>query len=89
MTGDSEPIGSHVDPYDPTSPVRIRPEEQGEEEEVLEGAERDEEGNWKENTYEEAESGKGLERIGSEAWAKRMEDAEVAEPLIGRLETQL
>jgi len=36
LLGDSEPIGAHVDPYDPTSPVRIAPEEQGEYEEVLE-----------------------------------------------------
>jgi hypothetical protein len=35
LLGDSEPIGAHVDPYDPTSPVRIAPEEQGEYEEVL------------------------------------------------------
>lgn len=36
LLGDSEPIGAHVDPYDPTSPVRIAPEDQGEYEEVLE-----------------------------------------------------
>ncbi|KAL1610459.1 hypothetical protein SLS60_002127 [Paraconiothyrium brasiliense] len=36
ILGDSEPIGAHVDPYDPSSPVRIAPEEQGEEVEVLE-----------------------------------------------------
>jgi hypothetical protein len=36
LLGDSEPIGAHVDPYDPTSPIRIAPEEQGEYEEVLE-----------------------------------------------------
>ncbi|KAL5378804.1 hypothetical protein DPSP01_008844 [Paraphaeosphaeria sporulosa] len=36
ILGDSEPIGAHVDPYDPNSPVRIAPEEQGEEIEVLE-----------------------------------------------------
>ena len=36
LLGDSEPIGAHVDPYDPTSPVRIAPEEQGDYEEVLE-----------------------------------------------------
>ncbi len=35
LLGDSEPIGAHVDPYDPTSPVRIAPEEQGDYEEVL------------------------------------------------------
>jgi hypothetical protein len=38
LLGDSEPIGAHVDPYDPTSPVRIAPEEQGEYEEVLDNA---------------------------------------------------
>lgn len=35
ILGDSEPIGAHVDPYDPNSPVRIAPEEQGDEIEVL------------------------------------------------------
>ena len=35
LTGDSEPIGAHVDPFDPTSPIRIRPEEQGDEVERL------------------------------------------------------
>jgi hypothetical protein len=40
LLGESEPIGAHVDPYDPTSPVRIAPEEQGDYEEVLEEADR-------------------------------------------------
>src|SRR5690349_5040866 len=35
ILGDSEPIGARVDPYDPTSPIRIAPEETGEYEEVL------------------------------------------------------
>jgi hypothetical protein len=71
------------------SPIRIRPEEQGDEEEVLAEAKRDEEGNWEKDTYEEAKSGEGLERIGSEQWVKKMEDTEVAEPVIWRLEREL
>ncbi|KAF2653273.1 hypothetical protein K491DRAFT_759800 [Lophiostoma macrostomum CBS 122681] len=90
FTGDSEPIGSHVDPYDITSPIRIRPEEQGDPEEILEEAQRDEMGDLKEkHVYEEAESGEGLMRIGSEKWIKQMEDAEVGEPLISKLEGEL
>ncbi|KAF2263810.1 hypothetical protein CC78DRAFT_267444 [Lojkania enalia] len=36
LLGEAEPIGSRVDPFDPSSPVRISPEELGREEEVLE-----------------------------------------------------
>ena len=64
-------MGAHVDPYDKTSPVRIAPEEQGEEEELLEEMEEGQE--W---GYEAAEVGKGLERVGGEKWVRKFREWE-------------
>jgi hypothetical protein len=76
LLGDSEPIGAHVDPFDPTSPVRISPEEQGEYEEVLDLPENHElkASEW----YEPAEHGKKLMRVGGEAWQKQKLEVERA-----------
>lgn len=81
LLGDSEPIGSRVDPYDPTSPIRISPEETGEEQEVLdEVLTVEEHGQVLEYyPYEEAESGEGLERVGGKQWIKQKEEYELAE----------
>ncbi|KAH7078171.1 actin-domain-containing protein [Paraphoma chrysanthemicola] len=81
LLGDSEPIGAHVDPYDPTSPVRIAPEEQGEYEEVL-----DEEVERHSRTaYVPAEKtnasrpGLKLMRVGGEAWLDQKREVELAQ----------
>lgn len=79
MLGDAEPIGAHVDPYDGTSPVRIAPEETGEEVEVLEEAQVDEEGNVIEYAYEGAESGEGLYWIGGKDWVAQRQEEELEE----------
>lgn len=91
LLGDSEPIGAHVDPYDPTSPVRIAPEEQGEYEEVL-----DEEGGKGEvlqqgrfggleaDKYIPAEEsgrsrpGADLLHVGGEEWLQQKVEADMA-----------
>lgn len=71
LLGDSEPIGAHVDPYDPTSPVRIAPEEQGEYEEVLdEGADFP--------VYTPAERSRRLLRVGSEQWLRQKLEGDMA-----------
>ncbi|KAF2473090.1 uncharacterized protein BDR25DRAFT_341269 [Lindgomyces ingoldianus] len=79
LLGESEPIGAHVDPYDPTSPVRITPEEQGEEQEMLEEAE-DGEGL---GEYEEAVTWDGLEVVGGEKWAKEFNEWQKGDKLRG------
>jgi hypothetical protein len=87
MLGDAEPIGAHVDPYDGTSPVRIAPEETGEELEVLEEAHVDADGNIIEYAYEGAESGEGLYWIGGKEWVSQRKEEELEErfaKLIGR-----
>lgn len=91
LLGDSEPIGAHVDPYDPLSPVRIAPEEQGEEIEVLEGeeinagraggsrlskAERLAE-SLLHRDYEQAKQGP-LMRVGSKEWVEHAEEIDLA-----------
>lgn len=76
MTGDSEPIGAHVDPYDPASPVRIAPEEQGEEVEVLAESVIDEKGDIVEvEPYIPAETGEELQRIGNKKYVRELEEA--------------
>jgi hypothetical protein len=76
LLGDSEPIGAHVDPYDPTSPVRIAPEEQGEELEVIEDAQLDALGLGP--VYEEADNGNRLRHVGSEEWIEQLEEGKLA-----------
>ena len=86
LLGDSEPIGAHVDPYDPTSPVRIAPEEQGEYEEVLE--EEFQRKNLTERDYDyryvPAEDSTGttpgskLMHVGGEAWLDQKHEVELA-----------
>lgn len=82
LLGDSEPIGAHVDPYDPTSPIRIAPEEQGEYEEVLE--ERSRSGAQDEFTYLPAEElgaerpGAKLMRVGGEEWQTQKWEGDLA-----------
>lgn len=71
LLGDSEPIGAHVDPFDPTSPVRISPEEQGEYEEVLEGDGHQKHGLRSSEWYEPASHGKKLMHVGGEAWQQQ------------------
>jgi hypothetical protein len=78
LLGDSEPIGSRVDPYDPTSPVRIAPEETGEEVEVLEDGENTLDGKYSEPEYEEAIISEGLIHVGGEKWIEEMEERELA-----------
>ncbi|KAJ4305086.1 hypothetical protein N0V90_000616 [Kalmusia sp. IMI 367209] len=81
LLGDSEPIGAHVDPYDPTSPVRIAPEEQGEEVEVLEDDERMSEilaDNGAEAVYKEATVGTDLLHVGGKQWTDQMEEGNIA-----------
>ncbi|KAF2865938.1 hypothetical protein BDV95DRAFT_530387 [Massariosphaeria phaeospora] len=80
LTGDSEPIGSHVDPYDATSPVRIAPEEQGEEEEVLvdETGRESRPGEVRDVGYREADEESVLKRVGGVAWLEKMEETELA-----------
>lgn len=72
LLGDSEPIGAHVDPYDPTSPVRIAPEEQGEYEEVLD------EDRAAFPLYEPAEKARGLLRVGGEQWLQQKREGDMA-----------
>jgi hypothetical protein len=94
LLGDSEPIGAHVDPYDPTSPVRIAPEEQGEYEEVLEEESRRRGGHdevqqeslkgFKAGSYVPVENkgrerpGGALLRVGGEEWLQQKVEAEMA-----------
>lgn len=80
LLGDSEPIGAHVDPYDPTSPVRIAPEEQGEEVEVLEEVALNGE---TENpdlgpVYEEAATWHRLRHVGGQQWIEQIEESKLA-----------
>jgi hypothetical protein len=77
IIGDSEPIGSHVDPYDPTSPIRVAPEETGEEQEYIEGTTVHDEWLGEEVEYipyEEAEDGRKLVKIGTPEWIKEQEE---------------
>jgi hypothetical protein len=94
LLGDSEPIGAHVDPYDGTSPVRISPEEYGEEEEVL----VDDDGNAitkdqsLEILYRKAESGHGLRVVGGKDLQREIEEEKIAveyEMLTGKTYTPL
>jgi hypothetical protein len=88
LLGDSEPIGAHVDPYDPTSPVRIAPEEQGEYEEVLdedEDARRNmQSGLAQYQHYTPAEDsglprpGEGLMHIGGAEWLQQKREGDMA-----------
>ena len=73
LLGESEPIGAHVDPYDPTSPVRIAPEDQGEEIEVLE-----EDVVAAFPQYQQAEHGHRLKHVGGEEWFAKNEEADMA-----------
>ncbi|KAF9697324.1 hypothetical protein EKO04_005111 [Ascochyta lentis] len=73
LLGESEPIGAHVDPYDATSPVRIAPEEQGEELEVL-----DDDANAAFPRYQKAEHGRKLRHVGGEAWLANKDEADMA-----------
>ncbi|CAO2658305.1 Nn.00g060280.m01.CDS01 [Neocucurbitaria sp. VM-36] len=75
LLGDSEPIGAHVDPYDPTSPVRIAPEEQGEYEEVL-AEDRQDDAAFP--LYTPAENNRGLLRVGGEQWLKQKLEGDMA-----------
>jgi hypothetical protein len=80
LLGDSEPIGAHVDPYDPTSPVRIAPEEQGEYEEVLEEEEGEETNKLTDYPmYTPAEELNSNRRwVGGDAWLKQKAEADMA-----------
>jgi hypothetical protein len=84
LLGDSEPIGSRVDPYDPTSPIRIAPEETGEEEEVIEDAQKPMKDVQPPNAtnsgplYEEADIWHGLRRVGGEKWIEQLEESNLA-----------
>jgi hypothetical protein len=99
LLGDSEPVGAHVDPYDPTSPVRIAPEEQGEYEEVLEeDPEASEDSLADRLAYLPVEElgwetpGAQLLRVGGEEWQKQKQEKELAaefEKLTGRTYTPL
>ncbi|KAF1953581.1 hypothetical protein CC80DRAFT_494478 [Byssothecium circinans] len=78
LLGDSEPIGAHVDPYDPTSPVRIAPEEQGEEvEELIEYGSEGLGVNF-DAVYEEETDGKRLKHMGGPKWTERLEEVNLA-----------
>ncbi|KAL5114455.1 Actin-related protein 6 [Pleosporales sp. CAS-2024a] len=90
LLGDSEPIGARVDPYDPTSPIRIATEERGEYEEVLEedSSERDSEAKLKGikagsyvpvDTTGEVRSGDALLHVGGEKWLQRKVEIEMAQ----------
>jgi hypothetical protein len=79
LLGDSEPIGAHVDPYDATSPVRIAPEETGEEQEMLEEAEINEHGSVENRTYYPAESGEKLPWVGTKRWVAAQKEEELEE----------
>lgn len=84
LLGDSEPIGAHVDPYDPTSPVRIAPEEQGEYEEVLEEAadagqpRRRRAAAARPPVYQPATDAHRLQRVGDQQWQQRRVEADLA-----------
>ena len=83
LLGDSEPIGAHVDPYDPTSPVRIAPEEQGEYEEVLAEEEKDAKANARSKSadlpsYTPAESMGRRAWVGGDAWLKHRAEKDLA-----------
>jgi hypothetical protein len=79
LHGDPEPIGAHVDPYDPTSPVRIAPEEQGEEVEVLAESVVNEDGQIiEEAPYVPATSGEGLTRIGGKEFVEERKEEALA-----------
>ncbi|KAJ4342250.1 hypothetical protein N0V87_001236 [Didymella glomerata] len=73
LLGESEPIGAHVDPYDPTSPVRIAPEDQGEELELLE-----EDAEFKFPAYQKADHGRKLKHVGGEEWLAKTEEGDMA-----------
>ncbi|KAF1351573.1 hypothetical protein EJ07DRAFT_137371 [Lizonia empirigonia] len=73
LLGESEPIGAHVDPYDPTSPVRIAPEDQGEEIEVL-----DDDASAPFPRYQRAEHGRKLKHVGGDEWLARIEERAMA-----------
>ena len=72
LLGDSEPIGAHVDPYDPSSPVRIAPEDQGEEFEVLD------DDNASLPVYNKASHNKRLMHVGGEQWLAQRNEVEMA-----------
>ncbi|KAE8836854.1 hypothetical protein PTNB73_07759 [Pyrenophora teres f. teres] len=80
LLGDSEPVGAHVDPYDPTSPIRIAPEELGEYEEVLEEEQGKVglHGKFVLPTYKPASKSKGLQRVGGEEWLRQKTEEEMA-----------
>jgi len=84
LLGDSEPIGAHVDPYDPTSPVRIAPEEQGEYEEVLEEAADAVQSRHKSTNptvppvYQPATDALRLRCVGDQQWQRRRLEADLA-----------
>jgi hypothetical protein len=89
LLGDSEPIGAHVDPYDPTSPVRIAPEEQGEYEEVLDNAATTRRKARPKNTkgpnrnkplieYLPAEDGERLMHVGGDEWSQQRVEGDTA-----------
>ncbi len=73
LLGDSEPIGARVDPYDPTSPVRIAPEDQGEEIEVLE-----DDANAAFPLYHKASQGRKLKHVGGDEWLAKTEEIDMA-----------
>lgn len=73
LLGESEPIGAHVDPYDPTSPVRIAPEDQGEEVEVL-----DDDASAPFPRYQRAEHGRKLKHVGGDEWLARTDEGAMA-----------
>ena len=77
LLGDSEPIGAHVDPYDPTSPVRIAPEEQGEYEEVLDD-DATEKNKPAFRPYVPARYAAHLPHVGGEQWQKRQLETDLA-----------
>ncbi|KAF2190977.1 hypothetical protein K469DRAFT_746439 [Zopfia rhizophila CBS 207.26] len=80
LLGESEPVGAHVDPYDPTSPVRISPEEQGEEQEELEKYQ------YEEGDHKEADTWDGLERVGGEKWIQQYNEWKMGEKALWRPE---
>ncbi|CAI6340156.1 unnamed protein product [Periconia digitata] len=75
LLGESEPIGAHVDPFDPTSPVRIAPEDQGDELEVLAD---DEAARELDAIYEEEVNGERLRRVGGDKWLDQREESQLA-----------
>ncbi|ORX99548.1 hypothetical protein BCR34DRAFT_592864 [Clohesyomyces aquaticus] len=83
LLGDSEPIGSRVDPYDPSSPIRISAEELGEEQEVVGDSELGEDYEYEPaSTWDtvDSEGNKGtLEIIGGELWQRKMQEWHIQE----------